>query len=187
MRSRPREAPPSNTAIRPVTTICATAPITSQLQTLGQLTREINCQQKRDAFFGRRGLPVSCSTTPASRNLAIWHCQLGDLGRRNLVTPGTILRWHRRLVAKKWTYPNRVGRPPVDHTVASLIERMARENPRWGYQTLVSAGELLRRTVRPNPPSRTRRPHADLQLPAPAYSARGIHSALQRSTAAPRP
>nr|MDQ3765503.1 helix-turn-helix domain-containing protein [Actinomycetota bacterium] len=45
-----------------------------------------------------------------------------------LVTPGTILRWHRRLVAKKWTYPTRVGRPPVEEPVAALIERMAREN-----------------------------------------------------------
>jgi putative transposase len=44
-----------------------------------------------------------------------------------LVTPGTILRWHRRLVAKKWTYPNRVGRPPVDDAVAVLIEHMARK------------------------------------------------------------
>jgi hypothetical protein len=51
-----------------------------------------------------------------------------------LVTPGTILRWHRRLVAKKWTYPNRVGPPPVEDAVAVLIERMARENQSWGYQ-----------------------------------------------------
>jgi putative transposase len=46
-----------------------------------------------------------------------------------LATPGTILRWHRRLVATKWTYPNRLGRPPVDDSVVLLIERMARELP----------------------------------------------------------
>jgi hypothetical protein len=45
-----------------------------------------------------------------------------------LITPGTILRWHRRLIAKKWTYPNRSGRPPIDDAIATLIERMAREN-----------------------------------------------------------
>jgi putative transposase len=59
-----------------------------------------------------------------------------------LVTPGTILRWHRRLVAKKWTYPHRVGRPPVEDAVAVLIERMAGENHSWGYQRI--QGELLK-------------------------------------------
>jgi putative transposase len=53
-----------------------------------------------------------------------------------LVTPGTIMRWHRRLVATKWTYSHRVGRPPVEEAVAALIARMARENPRWGYQRI---------------------------------------------------
>jgi putative transposase len=59
-----------------------------------------------------------------------------------LVTPGTILRWHRRLVATKWTYSHRVERPPLEDAVAVLIECMARENPRWGYQTI--QGELLK-------------------------------------------
>src|SRR4029453_13760016 len=44
-----------------------------------------------------------------------------------LVTPATVLRWHRRLVAKKWTYPHRCGRPPLDDTIAALIQRLARE------------------------------------------------------------
>jgi putative transposase len=53
-----------------------------------------------------------------------------------LVTPGTIVRWHRRLVANKWTYPHRVGRPPIEEAVAALIARMARDNPSWGYQRI---------------------------------------------------
>jgi putative transposase len=59
-----------------------------------------------------------------------------------LVTPGTVLRWHRRLVAQKWTYSHRTGRPPVSAETALLIERLARENHSWGYQRI--QGELLK-------------------------------------------
>ncbi|MEV0700886.1 hypothetical protein AB0I53_23660 [Saccharopolyspora sp. NPDC050389] len=64
------------------------------------------------------------------------------LRAHRLVTPGTILRWHRRLIAKKWAYPHRIGRPPIDHDVAVLIERVAKENHTWGYQGI--QGDLLK-------------------------------------------
>ena len=52
-----------------------------------------------------------------------------------LVTTGTVLRWQRRLVARKWTYPRRSGRPPIDEGLAALIGRMANENTMWATQS----------------------------------------------------
>jgi len=51
-----------------------------------------------------------------------------------IVTRGTLLRWHRELVKRKWTFKTRpVGRPPSDPKLAALIVRMAEDTPRWGY------------------------------------------------------
>jgi hypothetical protein len=54
------------------------------------------------------------------------------LRAHRLITPGTVLRWHRRLAARKWTYPHRTGRPPVSAEITALIERLAIENHGWG-------------------------------------------------------
>ncbi len=86
---------------------------------------------------------------PADRALLAVLSSMLPRGRWSifLVTPGMILRWHRRLVTRKWTQPSgRGGRPPLADHLVTLILRLARENPRWGYKRI--QGELKKLGIR---------------------------------------
>jgi putative transposase len=64
-----------------------------------------------------------------------------------MITPQTLLRWHRQLVRRKWTYRTvRIGRPPIDPELRETVLRLARENPRWGYVRI--QGELRKVGIR---------------------------------------
>jgi putative transposase len=89
---------------------------------------------------------------PADRALIAALARLLPRPRRHglVVTPATLLRWHRELVRRKWTSPQRKpGRPPTGSALRELVLRLARENPRWGYQRI--AGELIKLDYRLSP------------------------------------
>jgi len=92
------------------------------------------------------------SLRPADRAFLAALARLLPQRRRHglIVTPQTLLRWHRELVRRKWAQPKRTaGRPPVEGRVRELVLRLARENPRWGYPRI--AGELLKLGLRVSP------------------------------------
>jgi putative transposase len=108
---------------------------------------------------------------PADRAFLTALCRV--LPRRRcqglIVTPQTLLRWHRQLLRRRWTQPQRSpGRPRVERRVRELVLRLARENPRWGYPRI--AGELLKVGVHVSPSTVRRLLLAAGLTPAPRRS-----------------
>ncbi len=76
-------------------------------------------------------------------------CALDEL--ETLVTPDTLLAWHRKLIEQKWTYARKgLGRPRVAQEITDLVLRMARENTSWGYDRIQGALANLGHIVAPN-------------------------------------
>jgi len=124
------------------------------------------------------------SLRPADRALLAALARLLPAGRRHrlVVTPQTLLRWHRELVRRKWAQPRRAaGRPPVDGQLRELVLRLARENPGWGYPRI--AGELLKLGLRLSPRTVRRILLANRLGPAPRHSGPSWREFLRQQAA----
>jgi hypothetical protein len=97
----------------------------------------------------RRQLAAPVRYEPADR---FWFAALSRLIDRHrwravfAVTPGTLLAWHRRFVARKWdhTAHRRTGRPPTRTAIKALVLRLAKENPRWGHRRIQGVADSAR-------------------------------------------
>jgi transposase InsO family protein len=137
------------------------ATLLSWLVDLGTLRFQSAREKDLEILLLRRQLAILQRTQPQPPRLTRWEklglavlvAKLRSLPtssrerlrqRLVLVTPETVLRWHRELVRRKWTFRRQrpPGRPPISTEVEQLILLLARENPRWGYRRI--AGELLK-------------------------------------------
>jgi hypothetical protein len=117
---------------------------------------------------------------------------LRNLQAHRLVTPGTILRWHRRLMARKWTYPPHTGRPPVSAETTTLIERLARENRSWDTKgsrvncSSSATGSVHRRSAGSSRPCGFRQHHSDRRTPHDGSSSAPRHRRCWPATSSTR-
>ncbi len=103
---------------------------------LGQKRLRLNDDQRRRLAMNGKSLGRS---------------RLAELA--TIVTPDTILRWHRMLIARKWDYSSMrkpTGRPPIKEQIAEMTVTMARENPTWGYDRITGALTNLGHDIAPN-------------------------------------
>jgi putative transposase len=124
------------------------------------------------------------SLRPADRALLAALTRLLPPRRRHglVVTPQTLLRWHRELVRRKWAQQRRgPGRPPVDRRLRELVLRLAHENPGWGYPRI--AGELGKLGLRVSPSTIRRILLANRLGPAPRRSGPSWREFLRQQAA----
>jgi hypothetical protein len=100
---------------------------------------EVNARKTCRRQLGTRRLRL---TDDDRRQLAARSYRVGRAALREIVTiatPDTLLRWHRRLIARNWTYARLPGRGNVLIEIRRLVERMAEDNPTWGYTRIQGA------------------------------------------------
>ena len=121
----------------------------------------ITCIQEENRIFRGKLKGKHIRVTDGERRrLAVKAKALGRKILRevaSIVTPETILAWHRKLIAQKWDYSNRrgPGRPRVMTSIVELTVRMAQENPNWGYTTIMGfwPTSVMKSPVEPYPTS----------------------------------
>ena len=102
------------------------------------------CPRQGTHFLLLRQKKVSKGHVVGIRSLR--EAKLREYQKATLLS-ATLLRWHRRSVAKRWSYAHPVGRPAKRREIRALVIRLARENPRWGYQRIVGEVKDLGITV----------------------------------------
>jgi hypothetical protein len=106
----------------------------------------VGVEGRRDTCLAARGRCAATQQPKASPVLAGLARMLPRALRvHRMVTPGTLLRWHRRLIAARWRQPKSPGRPPIGDELVAFILRLARENRTWGVVRI--QGELRRSAI----------------------------------------